>query len=266
MTVVLNVQSLRVEAGGKLLCADLNWQPARGEFWCVLGRNGAGKSTLLHTLAGLLPPAAGSILLDGAPLATIRPQVLAQRRGLLAQQQFDAFSSSVLETVASGRYPYQTGSGWDSTQDRLLAQQALAAVGLADYGGKDVRTLSGGERQRVALASLLAQDPDLLLLDEPTAHQDAAAQIRVMQLARELTDLAGSRKTVIAACHDLNLAARFASHALILGEGRHWLGPVAEVLTAAVLEQAFGCGFQVIESRHGRLFVPEFPAVADFLP
>lgn len=256
MSAALTIQALRVEAGGKLLCSDLDWQPQRGEFWCVLGRNGAGKSTLLHTLAGLLVPAAGRILLQGENLTTIPAQQLARKRGLLEQQQFDAFSSRVLETVLSGRYPYQAGSAWDDADDRELAQQALEVVGLADYSSKDVCTLSGGERQRVALATLLAQDPELFLLDEPTAHQDAAAQIKVMQLVRTLTDCVGRSKTVIAACHDLNLAARFASYVLILGAGQHWLGPVAEVMTASILQQAFGCGFQTIESEHGRLFVP----------
>lgn len=256
VSLPLVVRALRVEAGGKLLCSELNWHLARGEFWCVLGRNGAGKSTLLHTLAGLLAPAAGTILLQGENLTTIAPQQLARQRGLLEQQQFDAFSSRVQETVLSGRYPYQAGSAWDDAKDQELAQQALLAVGLADYHSKDVCTLSGGERQRVALATLLAQDPELFLLDEPTAHQDAAAQIKVMQLVQALTDLAGRSRTVIAACHDLNLAARFASHVLILGDGQHWLGPVAEVLTASILQQAFGCGFQTIHSEHGRLFVP----------
>ncbi len=256
MSALLAAEALRIEAGGKLLCSGLTWRPARGEFWCVLGRNGAGKSTLLHTLAGLLQPASGHILLQGERLDALRPQQLARLRGLLEQQQFDAFSSSVLETVISGRYPYQSGAGWESADDRRLALQALAAVGLTPSADKDVRTLSGGERQRVALATLLTQDPQLLLLDEPTAHQDAAAQIAVMQLLRELALQPGAGRTVIAACHDLNLAARFTTHALILGSGRHWLGTVAEVLTAPILQQAFGCGFRIIDSGHGRLFVP----------
>jgi iron complex transport system ATP-binding protein len=253
---LLTTQALRIEAGDKLLCSGLDWQPQPGEFWCLLGRNGGGKSTLLHTLAGLRQPPAGAIFLNGERLDALPLSALARRRGLLEQQQFDAFSSSVLETVIAGRYPYQSGAGWESDSDRQAAMQALAAVGLASYGAKDVRTLSGGERQRVALATLLAQDPQLLLLDEPTAQQDAAAQIAVMQLLRDLASPSGAAKSVIAACHDLNLAARFATHALVLGEGRHWLGTVAEVLTVPILQQAFGCGFQVIVSEHGRLFVP----------
>lgn len=260
MSALLTTVGLGIEAGGRRLCRELDWQPARGEFWCVLGRNGAGKSTLLHTLAGLLQPAAGRVFLAGEPIDRLHPQLLARRRGLMAQQQFDAFSSSVLETVISGRYPYQSGACWEDERDRAFARRCLAAVGLAQHGAKDVCALSGGERQRVALATLLAQDPELLLLDEPTAHQDAAAQIAVMRLARELATPAatgpGGGKTVIAACHDLNLAARFATHALVLGDGRHWLGAVADVLSAPVLRQAFGCDFCVIDSAHGRLFVP----------
>lgn len=253
---LLAVRALRIDAGDKLLCRDLDWRPARGEFWCVLGRNGAGKSMLLHTLAGLRQPTSGEILLHGERLDALHSRSLARRRGLLEQQQFDAFSSSVLETVMSGRYPYQSGAGWESADDRHAGLQALAAVGLAQYGAKDVSRLSGGERQRVALATLLAQDPELLLLDEPTAQQDAAAQIAVMQLLRNLAVQPGAEKSVIAACHDLNLAARFMTHALILGEGRHWCGTVAEVLTAPILEQAFGCGFRIIESDGDRLFLP----------
>lgn len=254
--VLLHTEALRLAAGGRLLCDGLDWEVGRGEFWCLLGKNGAGKSTLLHALAGLRAADGGRILLGGEPLAALSPQALARRRGLLEQQQFDAFGSSVLETVCAGRYPYQGGAGWDSAEDRASAARALAAVGLSDCAGKDVRTLSGGERQRVALATLLAQDPPLLLLDEPTAQQDAAAQIAVMQLLRDLAGRAGDDRAVIAACHDLNLAARFATHALVLGADRHWLGPAAAVLTAPVLRQAFGCGFDVIDSAHGRLFVP----------
>lgn len=254
---LLRAAGLRVEAGGKLLCDELDLEAGPGEFWCIVGKNGAGKSTLLHTLAGLVAPAQGQILLEGADIRSLRLQELARRRGLLAQQQVDAFSSTVLETVIAGRHPFQTGLGWESEEDHDAALAALSAVGLEDCVKKDVTLLSGGERQRVALATLLAQDPDVLLLDEPTAHQDAAAQLAVMALMRDL--LAATRgcgKTVIAACHDLNLVSRFASHVLVLAHGRHWAGRAGEVLTPAILQQAFGCRFDVVETGSGRMFVP----------
>lgn len=248
---MLQVESLSIEAGGRLLCSGLDLQVHSGEFWCVIGRNGAGKSTLLHTLAGLNVPRDGQVLLAGADIRSMAPTALAHRRGLLSQQQFDAFSSTVLDTVVAGRYPHLAGLGWESDEDRAAALRALAAVGMSDNAGKDVMTLSGGERQRVALATLLAQDPDLLLLDEPTAHQDAAAQLAMMALVRSMAE-----KAVLAACHDINLVSRFATHVLVLADDTHCAGPVASVLTPEVLQHAFGCRFDVLDSACGRLFVP----------
>jgi iron complex transport system ATP-binding protein len=253
--VLLSTDSLRVRAGGKLLCDGLNLHVCAGEFWCVLGRNGAGKSTLLHTLAGLIAPAAGHIFLEGAEIRSLRTNALARRRGMLAQHQFDAFSSTVLETVIAGRHPYQMGLDWENGEDLELACKALSSVGLSDCADKDVTKLSGGERQRVGLATLLTQDPDLLLLDEPTAHQDAAAQLAVMRLMQ--STIAGkSGKAVIAACHDINLVSRFATHVLVLADGRHWQGRAETVLAPSVLQEAFGCTFHLVETEHGRFFVP----------
>jgi iron complex transport system ATP-binding protein len=257
---LLSTEGLRIQAGDKLLCAGLHLQVLPGEFWCVLGKNGAGKSTLLHTLAGLRSPTQGRILLEGADIRSLRIETLAQRRGFLAQHQFDAFSSTALETVMVGRHPYQAGLGWENGDDRAIAQRALAAVGLAHCEAKDVTKLSGGERQRVALATLLAQDPDVFLMDEPTAHQDAAAQLAVMALMRKtlaerFASGAGGR-AVIAACHDINLVSRFATHVLVMADGRHWLGPAERVLSTEILQLAFGCRFHEVQTEHGKLFLP----------
>jgi iron complex transport system ATP-binding protein len=251
---MLQVSGLQVRAGRKLLCNDLRLSVAPGEFWCVLGRNGAGKSTLLHTLAGLVDPAAGCIDIRGENIGNLSVETLARYRGLLAQQQVDAFSSKVLDTVVAGRYPYQLGLGWDQDEDRTIALQSLAAVGLADAAGKDILKLSGGERQRVALATLLAQDPDVLLLDEPTAQQDAASQLAVMGLMRDLSQT--RTKAVIAACHDINLVSRYATHVLILADGHHWSGTASEIMTTDILGQAFGCRFELVDSASCRLFIP----------
>jgi iron complex transport system ATP-binding protein len=252
---LLSTESLRVKAGDKLLCAGLNLRVSPGEFWCLVGRNGAGKSTLLHTLAGLIAPAEGRIFLEGTDIHSLKTDALARRRGLLAQQQFDAFSSTALETVMAGRHPYQMGLNWENGEDKALARQALASVGLSHCADKDVTKLSGGERQRVGLATLLAQDPDLLLLDEPTAHQDAAAQLAVMGLM-QATITGQTGKAVIAACHDINLVSRFATHVLVLADGRHWMGTVDDVLVPSILHEAFGCRFHLVETEQGRFFVP----------
>ncbi len=256
MSVLLQTKSLRIEAGTKLLCADLDLEVRTGEFWCVIGRNGAGKSTLLHTLAGLHEPHAGLVLYEGVALPELGIGQLARKRGLLAQQQIDAFSSTVLDAVLAGRHPYQSGMGWEGEDDYCAARAALRATEMDWAAGKDVMHLSGGERQRVALATLLAQDPALLLLDEPTAHQDASSQLAVMRLVQEAV-VSGGGRAAIAACHDINLVARYASHVLVMADGRHWLGPVREVLTPAILQQAFGCEFDVVETARGAFFMPQ---------
>lgn len=237
----LSTEQLTVAQDHRVLIEALDWQAGAGQFWCVLGQNGVGKSTLLQVLAGLRQPASGRVMLDGQPLAALAPAALARLRGLMPQSQADAFSISVLETVLVGRTPWRLegGWGWDSTQDRRCALAALERVGLAGMATRDVLQLSGGERQRVALATLLAQAPAILLLDEPTAHQDVARQLAMMRLVAALA----SDHAIVSTCHDINLAARFATHVLVLARGQHWLGPVQEILRVEVLEQAFGCHF-----------------------
>lgn len=246
---LLQADNLTVTIGGRKLIAGLDWHVHKGEFWCVLGKNGSGKSSLLYTLAGLLSVSAGQLQLAGELIENSSLPALARRRGLMQQQQSDAFSHSVLDTVLLGRTPYRLGPAWDAGEDRDAALAALARTGLSQKMHADITQLSGGERQRVALASLLAQAPDLMLMDEPTAHQDVAQQLAIMRIACELTQ----HHAVVASCHDINLAARFATHALVLGEGRHWMGKAAEVLKPEILGQAFGCGFRL----QGDVFVAE---------
>ncbi|EJM99198.1 ABC transporter ATP-binding protein [Herbaspirillum sp. YR522] len=245
-TMLLQTSQLALQAQGRSLLSKLDWQVEAGQFWCVLGPNGAGKSSLLHAVAGLARPAQGTIRLAGAPMASIPPARLALLRGLLLQHQHDAFSLPVLDAVMAGRFARSSQWG-DAADDRLHALQALEQVGLAHLADADLLTLSGGERQRVALATLLTQAPDLLLLDEPTSHQDIAAQLAVMHLLSELAS-ADRPRAVVASCHDINLAQRFATHVLLLGGDRHWHGPVSDVLRQAVLEQVFDCDFRMVGS------------------
>lgn len=246
---LLQTDNLTVAIGRRNLITGLHWHVRRGEFWCVLGKNGSGKSSLLYTLAGLLPAANGSLQLGGEAIDSMSLAALARRRGLMQQQQSDAFSHSVLDTVLLGRTPYRIGAAWDADEDREAALAALARIGLSDKLQADITQLSGGERQRVALASLLAQAPDLMLMDEPTAHQDVAQQLAIMRLGRELAQ----GHAIVASCHDINLTARFATHVLVLGEGQHWMGKTEDILRPPILEQAFGCRF----SMQSGIFVAE---------
>jgi iron complex transport system ATP-binding protein len=248
----LRAEHVVIAPGRQTLIDDLNWRVMPGEFWCILGQNGVGKTSLLYALSGLEPVASGQIILDGVPLEAWPAQELALRRGFMPQQQVDSFSSTVLATVLIGRAPHRVGGGWDSDEDMAAAHAALAAVGLTHKAGMDVLTLSAGERQRVALAALLAQDPALMLLDEPVAHQDVSQQLAMMRFIRELA----GRHAVISSCHDIDLAARFATHVLVLAEGHHWLGSADEVLTVEILQQAFDCPFELKESGGTRSFIP----------
>ncbi len=236
----LETQQLSLIAGQRQLIADLNWAVKQGEFWCVLGKNGAGKSSLLHALAGLSNTYNGQVMIADQPLHQIAPNQLAKLRGLMLQQQSDAFAHTVFDAVALGRTPYRFDAGWDSQSDVAMVSAALEQMGLSDRMDDSVMQLSGGERQRVAFAALLAQDPQVMLLDEPTSHQDVAQQLMLMRALQMLSQ----SHAVIASCHDIQLAARFATHVLLLGADRHWLGKASEVLTLDALEQAYGCRFQ----------------------
>lgn len=236
---MLSTRRLSVSAGKRVLIEALDWQVRRGELWCVLGRNGSGKTTLLHTLAGVLAPSEGEVRLHESSVENIEPAALARLRGLMPQVQADAFQDSVFNAVAIARVPHRMGAGWDTPEDIDAVRDALKLVGLHDRIGDDVTRLSGGERQRVALAALIVQSPELMLLDEPVAHQDVSHQLEVMRLLQELSQ----RHAVVASCHDINLAMRFATHVLLLGERTHWQGSVGQVLRADTLSAAFGCGF-----------------------
>lgn len=236
---MLSAHRLSVAAGRRLLIDALNWEVRTGELWCVLGRNGSGKTSLLQALAGVMAPAAGEVRLNGVPLSDIVPPALARLRGLMPQVQTDAFQDSVFNAVAIARVPYRTDKGWDTAEDIEAVTAALDRVGLKDRISDDVTRLSGGERQRVALATLIVQSPELMLLDEPVAHQDVGHQLEVMRLLKTLSE----KHAIVTSCHDINLAMRFATHVLLLGEHTHWKGSVDTVLRTETLTEAFGCGF-----------------------
>ncbi len=234
---VLETRDLGLRAGQRQLIERLDWTVQEGEFWCVLGRNGAGKSSLLHVVSGLRAADRGEVRIAGQLLADLTPPALARLRGLMPQQLVDSFSCTVFDAVAIGRTPWRIGRGWDDADDAGRVNEALAAVRMEARKEDDLLQLSGGERQRIAFAALLVQDPALMLFDEPTAHQDIAQQLLLMRLMQRLS----AHHAVVASCHDLNLAARFATHVLLLGDGFYRAGPAREVMTPEALGEAFGC-------------------------
>ncbi|SAL16011.1 ABC transporter-like protein [Caballeronia peredens] len=251
----LHAGGIVLRAGARTLIDGLTQTFSPGETWCIAGPNGAGKTTLIGVLAGLAKPAAGGVSLDGRALASWRAADLARARALMPQATHDAFSATVLDTVLLNRFPYLTGWGWESADDRAAARAALDALGLAPFAARDVLTLSGGERQRVALAATLCQNAPLLLLDEPLAHLDLHHQIDCLHALRDAAR--EDKRTVIFSCHDLNLARRFATHALLLdGRGGACAGPVADVLTPERASAAFGYPLALIRDGEHEALVP----------
>jgi len=252
----LEIKSLHLEVAGKTLCRNLNVNIGTNERWGLLGKNGAGKTTLLHSLLGLRPLMTGSILLDGQEVKNIKHRDLAAKVGILFQQGIEALPASVLETVMLGRHPHSQSLLWDDEKDIEIAESSLAAFDLDHLKERAIDTLSGGELQRLALAMLLAQTPQLFLLDEPSNHLDVAFQVKLLSILTEKA--AESSASLIMATHDINLACRFCEHIiLILEDGESLVGKSSEVLTEENLTKAYGCSIKSVESGELRLFYPE---------
>ena len=252
---MLIASALDVSIAGIEVCRGLDLSLASGESLAILGRNGAGKSTLLATLAGLRPAQGGSVSIAGTVLPAGDGRALARQRGYLAQQQHDAFATEVLEAVLAGRHPHLTRWEWEAATDQRIALQALDEVGLSGFGQRALHTLSGGERQRVALATLLAQQPQLYLVDEPLTHLDLNHQIATLEILARLT---GSGATVAAVLHDPSLALRFFGRALLLfGDGLWLAGAASTVLTTENLSRLYGHPLCRVDTARHSIFIPE---------
>jgi iron complex transport system ATP-binding protein len=249
----IECQSLTVEVPGRVLVRKLDFALPAGRMLVVLGRNGSGKSSTLHTLAGLRPAAAGTVRLDGRQLGHWPRRELARTLGLLPQLVDDPFPATALEAVLVGRHPHLDFWAWESAEDRDAAQRALSAVDLAGLEQRDIATLSGGERRRLSIATILAQDPGVFLLDEPIHQLDPQHQLDVLRLFRGLAD---AGRTVIVSLHDIGLAARFADAALLLfGDGRWHCGDCDSTLTEASIGELYGIAVRELRWEHGRTFV-----------
>ncbi|WP_051965822.1 ABC transporter ATP-binding protein [Kitasatospora mediocidica] len=241
----LSCQSLELRYGSRTVVDGLDLTLPGGAVTAIVGPNACGKSTLLRGLTRLLDPAAGTVTLDGSDVHRMPARTLAKRLGLLPQQPVTPEAITVESLVRLGRYPHQRMlSPWSAT-DQAAVEEALTRTGTAELRDQPVDRLSGGQRQRAWIALTLAQDTELLLLDEPTTFLDLRHQLEVLDLVAELNEEAG--RTVVMVLHDLGQAARYADHLVVLHEGRlAAAGPPAEVLDAALVEAVFQVPCQVI--------------------
>ena len=225
---------------------DLDLELPSGRITVIVGANASGKSTLLRGLARLLRPESGVVLLDGDDLFGLPGKRVATVVGLLPQHPVAPEGISVSDLVGRGRHPHQGWFGrWSGTDDAIVSA-ALAATDTLELSARRLEDLSGGQRQRVWIAMALAQDTDILLLDEPTTFLDVAHQLEVLDLLHERNR--GEGTTIAMVLHDLNLAARYADHLVVLREGQILAqGDPRDVLTAAVVLDAFGLSARIID-------------------
>ena len=235
----------------KFTLGPTTFEAQQRELVAILGPNASGKSTLLKLLAGVLKPLSGRIEVDGQEVGDLDLRVRAQRIALVQQESELLFPLRVWEYVLQGRYPYGRRLRFESEEDCLLAGNALAQVGADALRDRWMDRLSGGEKQRVILARALAQQPALLLLDEPTQHLDIGGKVELLRRLRRLAD--ENRYTVIVVTHELNLAAEFSDRVVLLHKGKSLrIGTPAEVYDRDLLEEVFEAPLEVEMRTSGR--------------
>ncbi len=241
MSALLSVQDLSFGYGPRRVLRDISFNVPTASVVALLGANGAGKTTLLKLCAGLLTPSAGAILLQGKPLRQYKRRELAKRIALVPQEVSISFDFHVRQFVEQGRTPHISSFlGILQQEDRIAVARALELANVEHLADRNFNELSGGERQRVKIALALAQDPELLLLDEPAQHLDIGRQAEVFAVLHRLNE-AGI--TIIAAVHDLHSAREhFAAGILLLPDSSAIFGSPAEVLTPEAIQEVYGIG------------------------
>lgn len=244
--VSIELEGVTLGYGGAPVCRDLNLRVPEEALTLVVGPNGCGKSTVLRSMAGLLSAARGVVRVQGRDVATYRRRDLARTVAFLPQHQLVPEGIRVGELVARGRYPHQRALREWSAADEAAVGTALRRAGVADLAPRPVAELSGGQRQRAWIAVVLAQQTDVLLLDEPTTYLDLTHQLQVLDLCRELAVTHG--RTTVAVMHDLNQACRYADHLVVMRDGLvRAAGRPSELITSALVREVFDIVAEVVQ-------------------
>lgn len=242
----LEARQLSLGYGDRRIITDLDLDIPPGKITAIIGANACGKSTLLRSLSRLLTPQSGQVLLDSRAVHAIPAKELARTLGLLPQSPIAPEGITVVDLVGRGRNPHQgLFSRWSMGDDEAVAH-ALSATNTLHLAEREVDELSGGQRQRVWIAMALAQQTDILLLDEPTTYLDVSHQVDILDLLTELNLTEGT--TIVMVLHDLNLAARYSENLVAIKDGAVWSsGEPASVFTEDMISEVFGMRAQVME-------------------
>lgn len=241
----LATEHLSVSYGDIDIIQDLNIEIPKGKVTAIIGPNGCGKSTTLKTMARILQPKSGAVFLDGEEIEKQSTKEIAKKMAILPQTPEAPSGLTVAELVTYGRFPHQSGFGRLSVEDKKIVDWSLEVTKMVQYKHRSVDALSGGQRQRVWIAMALAQETDLILLDEPTTYLDLAHQLEVLELLQSLNQEEG--RTIVMVLHDLNHAARFADYIIAMRSGKVVCeGAPEEVITADVLKAVFHIDAEIV--------------------
>jgi len=242
---VLETKNLTLSYGEHIILDQLNLTIPQGKITVLIGSNGCGKSTLLRSMARLLKPASGSILLDGEMMIKLPTKEIAKKLAILPQGPVSPEGLTVLQLVKQGRYPYQKWLQQWSSKDEAIVQHALQSTGMAELSDRLVDSLSGGQRQRAWIAMTLAQDTDTILLDEPTTYLDLTHQIEVLDLLFELNEK--EKRTVVMVLHDINLACRYAHHIVaVKDKAVYGSGKPEDIIDRELIRDVFNLECEVV--------------------
>ncbi|SDH41151.1 iron complex transport system ATP-binding protein [Alteribacillus persepolensis] len=242
----LTTEHIAVSYNEHTIINDLNIEVPEGMITSIIGPNGCGKSTLLKTISRILKPDQGAVYLNGRSIHQLKTKEVAKEMAILAQTPDIPQTLTVSQLVAFGRYPHRRKSGRLTAQDKKAVAQALEDTGMSEYKDRPLDALSGGQRQRAWISMALAQETDVLLLDEPTTYLDMAHQLEILELLQELNEK--EERTIVMIIHDLNHAARFSDHLIAMkaGEIQH-IGAPHEVISKPVLRRVFGIDAYIVQ-------------------